>query len=1038
MSVPRGPTEKTDDRKLSFLSSVFSGDLPVQVIGALTAGVCGAAYALGLARFLYQSQPALAALGDWPATLSLALVGGLAAGVLHGFLAARLGKREPTGTEASGLRAERLAGAFLPALVPLLDVLLPDVNLLREKVLLGGGAALTLALLVRAAAPRAFSRLRPAGALLPALIVLALYLRTLAPTVGEADTFEFQVDIARLAVAHPTGYPLFILLGKLFTWLPVGGTLAFRANLASAAFGALAALASYLLARRLGAGRPAAALTSLLAGVSPTLWSRSVEAEVYSLHALLVVGLLILMVKLQRCHVSRVTCHVRTVHLLAFLFGLSLTNHLTSVLLVPALILSVLIAGPRLRPTQWIGAGLLLLLGFSVYLYLPLRWPAVNGGERMTLAMFVDYLTGAEPQGALRLDAFLSDGSRYAILGRRITGEFGAVGAGLAVAGLAYLAWQNRRGAAITLLAYLGLLWFPLSFYVPDPDYSAFFIAPYLIQALWIGMGFQAALHLIGSTQPVLRSALAGAVFLLPLSLLWTTLPRVDKSEDWLKYEQGQVTLQQPLEQGALVLADSERFPPLFYLQVVEGVRPDLDIRVLPDEAAYRQALEEGLARGQTVYLGRYLPGLAGAFHLRSVGPLVEVRTESFESLPVAQPIGAVYGDQISLLGHSGLRASAPPGDSLPVTLIWRADSPPDGNFLVRLRLLPAKEGAAPAWTSPPRIPAGAMYPTTAWTEGEIVPDFHWVNVPSTALPGDYFLQAGLFPPFSEEGLLVSGEPWVTVGHIRVTAAGRLPAPGTASHIRWTNGLILVGWDAPETASRGVEIPLALYWRATQSLAQTATVQIAHQPEGGALSLLQEYPVAAWPEAGQAAVSLPIFMDLEDETVQLRIAMPPERVRCAWLQLLTESCPLASIRLAGTADRGQAVNFADRILLTEYSLLTEMVSPGGQVRVSVEWQALQTLYEDYTVFVHLLGPDGQVHGQIDTWPGQGTQPTSGWQPGRVIRDTYEIVVPADAPRGEYSIEIGWYLLATLDRLPVLGADGLPVDDRWLRGGLRVE
>ncbi|MBI3763083.1 MAG: hypothetical protein HY260_14640, partial [Chloroflexi bacterium] len=88
-------------------------------------------------------------------------------------------------------------------------------------------------------------------------------------------------------------------------------------------------------------------------------------------------------------------------------------------------------------------------------------------------------------------------------------------------------------------------------------------------------------------------------------------------------------------------------------------------------------------------------------------------------------------------------------------------------------------------------------------------------------------------------------------------------------------------------------------------------------------------------------------------------------------------------------------------------------------------------------FVHLIGPDGLVHGQIDTWPGEGTRTTSGWRPGERIADTYEIRVPDDAPPGEYSVEVGWYLLATLERLPVLGEDGRPVDDKLLKTGLTV-
>src|SRR5438093_1501291 len=83
---------------------------------------------------------------------------------------------------------------------------------------------------------------------------------------GQADTFEFQVGVARLGIAHGSGYPLLMLLGRLFTLLPAGGTLAFRANLTSAFFGALAAVGVARLTRLLGASALVAALAGLAFG----------------------------------------------------------------------------------------------------------------------------------------------------------------------------------------------------------------------------------------------------------------------------------------------------------------------------------------------------------------------------------------------------------------------------------------------------------------------------------------------------------------------------------------------------------------------------------------------------------------------------------------------------------------------------------------------------------------------------------------------------------------------------------------------------
>ncbi len=96
----------------------------------------------------------------------------------------------------------------------------------------------------------------PPAPLLPCILIagglfaasLALYLSTLAPSVVTLfdDSLEFQLVTYQLGIAHPTGYPLYTSLGKLFTFLPFGDV-AYRVNLMSAVFGAAAIALVYLL-----------------------------------------------------------------------------------------------------------------------------------------------------------------------------------------------------------------------------------------------------------------------------------------------------------------------------------------------------------------------------------------------------------------------------------------------------------------------------------------------------------------------------------------------------------------------------------------------------------------------------------------------------------------------------------------------------------------------------------------------------------------------------------------------------------------------
>jgi hypothetical protein len=74
-------------------------------------------------------------------------------------------------------------------------------------------------------------------------------------------------------------------------------------------------------------------------------------------------------------------------------------------------------------------------------------------------------------------------------------------------------------------------------------------------------------------------------------------------------------------------------------------------------------------------------------------------------------------------------------------------------------------------------------------------------------------------------------------------------------------------------------------------------------------------------------------------------------------------------------------------------------------------------------------------GQVDSWPVQGTYPTSQWQVGEVVEDKYMVQLAAELPPGQYRLQVGWYLLATLQRLPVVDEAGTAVDDKVVVPGL---
>ena len=116
----------------------------------------------------------------------------------------------------------------------------------------------------------------------------------------------------------------------------------------------------------------------------------------------------------------------------------------------------------------------------------------------------------------------------------------------------------------------------------------------------------------------------------------------------------------------------------------------------------------------------------------------------------------------------------------------------------------------------------------------------------------------------------------------------------------------------------------------------------------------------------------------------------------------------------------------DRFALRGYDLAPPEVRPGEELHLTLYWQALEDGDRDYTVFVHLLDQEGQMWDQADAQPLSGDYPTSFWGQGELIRDRHVLSLPPQAPPGTYKIEVGMYLLATGERLPVRDAEGIRI------------
>lgn len=124
----------------------------------------------------------------------------------------------------------------------------------------------------------------------------------------------------------------------------------------------------------------------------------------------------------------------------------------------------------------------------------------------------------------------------------------------------------------------------------------------------------------------------------------------------------------------------------------------------------------------------------------------------------------------------------------------------------------------------------------------------------------------------------------------------------------------------------------------------------------------------------------------------LSIISPFYYLRAAYAKtpLLTEA--------EAPAEEVERLNFTydDSLRLLGYRVEKTSVQPGDWLPVTLYWQALRPMATNYSVFVHLLGRENKVIGQVNTYPQGGNWPTTMLEPGRVLKDTYFVPIAADA------------------------------------------
>ncbi|MEX0736521.1 MAG: DUF2723 domain-containing protein, partial [Bacteroidota bacterium] len=185
------------------------------------------------------------------------------------------------------------------------------------------------------------------------LVCFMVYLTTMAPGLSFIDSGELAAVASTLGIAHPTGYPLFALLGRVAVLVPLGLEEILVLNFFASIVTSLAVAFFFKCVSRirtlvapaapgpeknrylLGASFPSLA-GSLVFGFSTTVWAQSVVTEVYALHLFLLMAMLSAFLKAAGDFQADASHVPRSLFLASFLLGLGFTNHMTTILIVPA------------------------------------------------------------------------------------------------------------------------------------------------------------------------------------------------------------------------------------------------------------------------------------------------------------------------------------------------------------------------------------------------------------------------------------------------------------------------------------------------------------------------------------------------------------------------------------------------------------------------------------------------------------------------------------------------------------------------------
>ncbi len=410
-----------------------------------------------------------------------------------------------------------------------------------------------------------------------------VYLKTLCPTVYFGDSGELIAMIHTLGFPHPTGFPLYILLGKLFSFAPLAN-IGFRINLLSAVFGALTPCFIFLCLLILAKDEAELPLKILPAFVASlififayTPWSQAAAARIYTLN-----GFFCCLSFFLFLYYLEIKDDFRFLCLLALATGLGFGLHLSFILQSAVLWAYLLIK--KFQEVKKHAAWLVFFFatGLSVYLYLTIRGSSdimLQWQRLSSFKDFFDYITQKNYKRKMFTRNSAAYSTYFSYLKTVILREFSVLGFAVFIAGIIIAAVKKFKYTFLFVLLYL-LNIILLAVYGEYADMKLafrYFIPSYLVAVFFIFIALSFFNH-AAKNKITSLSAIAALALLTIVLMIKANYYCNDKSFDYIAYYYPYNILKSTGEKAYLFTNGDNQIYPFAYIRFVEERAKDLVI----------------------------------------------------------------------------------------------------------------------------------------------------------------------------------------------------------------------------------------------------------------------------------------------------------------------------------------------------------------------------------------------------------------------------------------------------------------------------